>query len=60
MTVMKVLKEQSLGEGARCQKTEIPSTKWVTVRGDERPQTITTITEVQGQKEHQEPSLDYL
>lgn len=59
VTVVKVLKEQSLREGARCQKTEIPS-KWMVVRSDERPQRMTTITKVQGQKEHQESSLDYL
>lgn len=59
MTVMKVLKEQSLGEGARCQKSEVLPSKWVTVRGAERTQGM-TIMEVQGQRGHQEPSLDHL
>lgn len=44
VAVMKVLKKQSLGEGAQGQGTEI-SPKWaVVVRGDQMPERMTTIT----------------
>lgn len=45
VAVVKVLKKQSLGEGARGQGTEISPPKWVVVvRGDQMPERMTTIT----------------
>ena len=45
MTVVKVLKKQPLGEGARCQGAGIFPCKWVAVvRGNQRPERVPIIT----------------